>query len=180
MTENNLPSLYRIQAALRAHEHCVETMTDPDLIPPVDFLIEDLKTKVDNIYSLRCALENAADAMDARIRRMQEVKNAIASNMKRLDAMVIWNMEQNGSEKIPGNDVRITLTKTSVCEPLTPAPQMEDCAAFPQYVRTKMEWNKTAIKNAWKEGLDVSSVAEIVSNPHVKFSPTTKVLESKK
>jgi hypothetical protein len=182
----NLPTvpsprtLNTILTVLSDHERLTETMSEPDLVPPPGFIIEELKAKADSIYGVRCAMENASAGIKLQIDRLKEVDDAIKSNLKRLDNMVIWNMQNSQSEKIPGNTCRIVLSYTKVCEPLTPAPQMSDCASFPQFVRTKLEWDKTAIKNAWKDGVDVSAVASILENPHVKFSPTVKVLEGKK
>jgi hypothetical protein len=173
-------SLHTILTALEDHEKLVERMADPDLIPPAETIIEDLKDKVDRIYGFRLALDHAADAMDSKIKALKETRDRIESNRKRIDAILVWNMQHHGAEKLPGNEVRAQIQYSTVCEPLSPTPQLADCALWPQFVRTKYEWDKPAIKKANDTGVDVGALAEVKKSPHVRFYPTTKVLEGKK
>lgn len=179
LLSQNSPSytLHQCLTLLEDHEKLVEKMADPELVPPVETIIENLKDKIDRIYGFRNALDFAADAMDAKLKQLKETRDRIESNRKRLDAILIWNMETHGAEKIPGNEVRAQLQYTQVCEPLSPSPQLADCALWPQFVRTKYEWDKSAIKDAYKKGDDVGAVADVKKNPHVRFYPTAKVLE---
>lgn len=174
------PSLHKLFTTLEDHNRLIEIMSDPNLIPEAESIIEGIADKIDRIYSFRCALENSGDALDMQIERIKDSRSAIASNLKRLDSMLIWNMQNHAAEKIPGNEIRAQLQYTQVCEPISPSPQLADCALFPQYVRTKLEWDKTAIKNDHKAGKDVGAVAEVKKNAHVRWYPTAKILEGKK
>jgi hypothetical protein len=155
-------------------------MGDPTLVPEAESIIEDIAAKIDRIHGFKGALENAAAALDVQMKRVKESRDAIESNLRRLDAILIWNMQNHAAEKIPGNEVRAQLQYTQVCEPLSPSPQLADCALFPQYVRTKLEWNKSAIKADHKAGRDVGAIAEVRKNAHVRWYPTAKVLEGAK
>lgn len=179
-SQNQTPTLHQCLSLLEDHEKMVERMADPELIPPVETIIENLKDKIDRIHGFRNALDFAADAMDAKLKSLKEVRDRIESNRKRLDAILIWNMETHGAEKIPGNEVRAQLQYTKVVEPICPTPQLSDCALWPQFVRTKYEWDKAAIKDAHKKGELVEPIAEVRENAHVRFYPTAKVLEGKK
>jgi hypothetical protein len=165
---------------LEDHNRLIEMMGDPTLVPEAESIIDGIADKIDRIYGFKGALENAAAALDAQMKRVKESRDAIESNLKRLDSILIWNMQNHAAEKIPGNDVRAQLQYTQVCEPISPTPQLADCALFPQYVRTKLEWDKTAIKNDHKAGRDIGAVAEVRKNAHVRWYPTAKVLEGAK
>lgn len=182
LLSQNSPSytLHQCLTLLEDHEKLVEKMADPELVPPVETIIENLKDKIDRIYGFRNALDFAADAMDAKLKQLKETRDRIESNRKRLDAILVWNMQTHNAEKIPGNEVRAQLQYTKVVEPVTPNPELADAAQWPKFVRIKYEWDKTAIKDAFKKGEYIEPIADVRENPHVRFYPTAKVLEGGK
>lgn len=172
-------SLNQLFQTLEVSNSLYDQLGDPQLISDGELIIEEIADKIDRIHSVRCVFEDALSGMDARIERMKELRNSIASNFKRIDNIVLYSMQKYGADKIPGKEVRARLQYTQVCEPISPSPQLADCALWPQFVRTKYEWDKAAIKDAFKSGQDVGAVADVRKNPHLRWDIVSGLVKSK-
>lgn len=132
-------------------------------------IVEDLKDKVDAIYTVVERLQGESARLAVNADRFKTASKQIEKQAERLKDYVAWNMEQQGFEKLPGINWKIQLQK-SVEVKAEREPVAEDALEFPDLVRRKISysWDKTAIKEYWKKG-GIFIYAHTVLNKSCRF-----------
>lgn len=140
--------------------------------PTLNALIESLDNDVmteQEAKELRYALEEKIDAyamvqsqMAAEVERLKGIAREFAeeaklmeSRLKKFNERVLYVMDVNGFEKLPGERFQLVQTLNPPSVKVEADPCDLDADAYPDLVRIKYEWSLTAIKAAITEGRDI-------------------------
>lgn len=128
----------------------------------------DIESKVDSYAEVRSMLESEVERIQRIAKEFAQEAKAAEARLKRFNDRVLFLMETNGLEKLPG-------TKWQLAQRLNPEsvvvdgePTEFDQDLYPELVKIKREWSKTAIKAALSEGVDLS-FAKVVRTKRVEF-----------
>lgn len=121
---------------------------EDDIKEYVNNLEADRNTKLNNIERLKRELDSECNCLDEEIKRLQNVKRMKSNNKDRLADL---QMLLTQGDKIETDLYKFSTRKSkSVHVPSEVDPRLEN------FVRTKYEWDKTAIKKALDSGIDFS------------------------
>ena len=107
-----------------------------------------LVEKVDNTAEFLSELEFQAKRLREAEVKLAKGRRAIEAKVERLHGYMKFHMQHHGFTQIPGEVWKLRLSKSESVE-VTGEP---DPDRFPEYVRTKHEWDKAALKTALKSG----------------------------
>lgn len=108
----------------------------------------DRNNKLDNIERLKREIQGSINTIDAEIKRLQQLKKQKQNNVERLTTLQYCLT--NGM-KVETELYKFSTRKSkSVHVPAVVDPSFKEC------VRTKYEWDKTAIKKMLESGVDYS------------------------
>lgn len=140
------PSLYNITSELSALELAMES--GEELSPEsMAALVEQIQTKTDAVVGFQNYLEDQIVAIDYRITELAEYKKSVTGKLGRLDTYVASCLKQLGTSKIEGKLSTIKRRAPTDVVVIT------DENSLPmEYLRTKVEPEKTKIKAALKAG----------------------------
>ncbi len=168
-------------------------MTDFDNAVAQDFnpeeIVGDLRDKVDDIKHVLDRLEGQERWCRDRAAPFQKAAQAIARNRERLKNYVVWAMQQEHFQAVPGNEWKARLQDNPASlEMLQPEPTALDYRDYPDYVEPirRYEWKTSAIKEALAAGKltfgeEKKPFAKLNIGQHVRFdiNPPAKI-EGKK
>jgi uncharacterized protein YeeX (DUF496 family) len=118
----------------------------------LDNMVDAFEDKAHNIIAVATTLDSDINAIDAQIKRLQERKKAINSNVERLKEYLRYNMEVSGITKINHPLFSITLGKPTVTCEVTDQSLLPDDYVT---VKTEIKPDKRKILKDLKEGVDV-------------------------
>lgn len=135
-------------------------------------LIEAGRVKVDNYKYIIDKLDAQAAYLKAREDEYAQARRVVENNLRRIRDNLVRSMQTFGFDQFAGQTFTVRLAKAP--------PSVEvsgDCDAamkirWPDYVRVKYEWDKTALRDALKSGSDpdVTNVAALKENVYPRFS----------
>ncbi len=146
------PSLYGITAELSALEALLEDSEAPIELNPVVIagLIEQIQDKTDAVVGFQKYLEDQVLAIDNRVKELADYKRAVVAKMDRLDTYVASCLKQLGTSKIEG---KLATIKRRAPVDVVVITSENDLPM--EFLRTKVEPEKTKIKAALKAGIEV-------------------------
>lgn len=100
------------------------------------------------------------ESVDKEIERLKNIKKSIGRNKQRLKDNIKYCMDETGIQKIETDLYKISFRKSESVE------VYDEALIAPEYIKetTKTAPDKTAIKKALKEGLDIQGAKLIQSN----------------
>ena len=117
----------------------------------IDGLAVDIERKAEGIVKLLSNWESDADAIDAEINRLQELKRSKQSRAEWLRGYLSRNLEHAGIDKLDLGTHKVSFRKSTRVEVL-------DESKIPdkyKRVKTVVDVDKIAIKESWKQGVGV-------------------------
>ncbi|MBE2898117.1 siphovirus Gp157 family protein [Pasteurellaceae bacterium 20609_3] len=122
--------------------------TNPDVLTALENIDDDFQQKgVQLVHHIKNQ-EGEIEMLDAEIKRLQALKVARTKQIAWLKNYLKTNMDATGIDKIECPLFKITLSKPS----LNTVEITNEQALPVKYLRTKIEPDKTAIKQALKDG----------------------------
>ena len=119
----------------------------------------ELKNKSNNIVYVIKNLEGNNVAIDAEIERLQQLKKRNSSNIDKIKSNILWFMQQNNVDTIKSDLATFSLRKSESTD-------IENIEQIPQeFITIKQTFvpDKTAIKKAIKEGIEVPGAKVIIN-----------------
>lgn len=146
------PTLYNITAELSALESALEEADgsvelDPNLMT---MLVTQIQEKTDSVVGFQNYLEDQVSAVDARIKELTDYKRSVQAKMDRMDTYVASCLKQLGTNKIEG---KLSTIKRRAPVDVVVITKEDDLPM--EFLRTKVEPEKTKIKAALKAGQEV-------------------------
>jgi hypothetical protein len=130
---------------------------------------ELLTAKVDDTHNVIEEMEYQAERLRVASAKLNEGKRIILNRVTRLKNYISFHMGNHGFERIPGDLWRLRLLKSKAVETFKD-PEPKDLERYGRFIRTKYEWDKTALKAALEvQDADASVVAKLVENSSVTF-----------
>lgn len=139
----------------------------------VEALVGNLRDKVDSIQHVASQLEAMEQYFKAKAEPYLAAAKSAARERKALRDHCAYVMQAENFERVPGIDWRMQLQDSPMSIEYVRAPTAQDWKDNPQYVRLVREWNKEAIANALKAGLQLP-FAVAHKGKHVRFYLNTE------
>lgn len=132
-----------------------EFAEEQDVIAALENIEDDFNHKVEQTVYILKNIESEIDPIDAEIKRLTAMKNARQNNIDRIKTRLKLNMQATGIDA-----VNCPLFKVSYRETKDNAVELDEKLFFANnlnedFVSVKVSPNKTAIKNALKNGESV-------------------------
>lgn len=145
----------------------------PELEERADQDAKDLPAKIDGYNAVLRNTEGQISAIDAEIKRLQEIKKGKENAVKNLKNYLAYVMKASGVQKIEGTLCKVSFRKSTsvevnedeVLSPFMQAIQEMD-ALLPSYLKLDVKISKTDLKNAINAGEPVKG-AQIVENENL-------------
>ncbi len=135
-----------------------------------DQVIGDLREKVDAIRTVQQRLRMEEERLRENAAELTRAAQAVKSNRERLDSYVVYAMQSNGFDKVPGKYWRMQKQRTAPSVITDHEPGPDDALRFGEFVERQVtyKWNKPLIKGALESGspLDFAALKE---NTTVRF-----------
>lgn len=135
-------------------------------------LIEAGRVKVDNYKYVLDKLEALEAVYDKWLKEYQAAKRTVAANRERLAKHLVAVLQQNGFDRFPGNQFQVAVQRATPAVELKvsePNPQLK--IKYPDYIRVKYEWDKTAIRDGLKTGdTSAAELAALKETFYARFS----------
>lgn len=145
-----------------------------DDLPPEEFdpaaVVGELKDKVDAIKWRLDKWEQDAETVDSWIAMLAAKKKSLMGKHERLLDYVLYQMQQNGFDTIPGHIWRFDRTKSQAKVNVSAPASAHEYLNYPQFVRQKTvyEWDKKALKGALDLGAQLT-FASLEQGEHIRF-----------
>jgi len=123
-----------------------------------------LTQKTDNFVSFVQKLEDEAELASQHIKRLQAYKKARENAVERLKEYAGFCLDEIGENKIKG-----TLGEIAIRKPSMIVEVLDESLVDAMYLKTKVEINKAAIKEALKSGLEVSGAKMSEGKRSIQF-----------
>ena len=149
-------NLYEITELQRELDKEDDTEVKQDL---QELISIELKNKSNNIVYVIKNLEGNNLAIDAEIERLQALKKRNSSNIDKIKSNILWFMQQNNVDTIKSDLATFSLRKSESTD-------IENIEQIPQeFITVKQTFvpDKTAIKKAIKEGVEVAGAKVVVN-----------------
>lgn len=168
LVEPPKPTLNSLLASLKAVD---DEMIEVSLDEQLD-LIENGRIKVDNYKYILDKLEVQAIFLEKRREEIQKSLQVINNNIKRIKEHLIYALRSNGFEKFTGHEYVVSVRKAAPAVEVKAEPTVAMKIKYPDYIKTKYEWDKTALKEAVKRGDDpeLAELAGLRETFYPKFS----------
>lgn len=161
------PTLWGLLSALKAVD---DEMIEINLDEQID-LIENGKVKVDSYKYVLDKLEVQSIYLKKREEEVEKARKAIEANIKRIKEHLIKSLRENGFDKFTGNEYVVKLQRAAPAVEIKAEPTAALKIRYPDLIRTKYEWDKTAVKDRLKEGDPaVAELAGVRETFYAKFS----------
>lgn len=122
---------------------------DTALIEQLNTIQESFEKKAVNTAYVYCMLEGEIEQTDKLLKRLTERSKRLKTAKERVKEYLSVSMQNAGYEEIKGDYANITF-RTSEETVIDDEDMLEE-----EFIRVKVEPNKTAIKNAIKKGIEV-------------------------
>lgn len=126
----------------------------------VEVVWSEVKQKVDYIYDLCSRWEYEAKRQKDIAKEFMQAAKVLENKRARLLAYVENAMIANNATKLPGERFSISVGMRTAYKYPEHEPVQDDLKEHPNYVRQKLEWNKVALKEAFKAGQEKELVSE--------------------
>lgn len=134
-------------------------------------LIEAGRIKVDSYKYLLDKLEAQEAMLDKWVQEYLDARRAIQNNRKRLIEHLTFALRSNGFDKFTGNQYVVSLRKAPPSVEVKGEPTAGHKLKYSEFVRTKYEWDKTAIRDALKAGNEsAAELAALKETVYPKFT----------
>lgn len=149
-------------------------LNDLDNAPTVEFdpheIKEALHDKIDAVRAVVGRLKNESARLSEDAEMLEKASRAVERNADRLKQMVLWNMDQQGFEKLPGHLFRAQIITGAPSVKIVEEASAELALAFPEFIERKVtfQWSKAKIKEALTAGVDFA-YGHLVANRYVNF-----------
>jgi phage host-nuclease inhibitor protein Gam len=132
-------------------------------------IAQQAEVKVDSYAYMIEKFESEAARLDGRIKAFQEAKKSAIAKAESLRSLIAHHMQANGLTQMPGQDYRVSLRRSESVKVNT-EPNADMYCAFAEYIRTKYEWDKAAVKQALKSGnTELEAFAKVVEGVSPQF-----------
>ncbi len=159
-------SLYEISNELRQLLLDVDEL-DPAIEEKIDKLSMDLYGKCDGICRVLAELEGEAAAYKHEIDRLAAAMQTKTNTVDRLKKYLKTSLETIGETKL-----KTSLFSLSVCKNSVPSVDVdpERAEELPEeFRRVKIEANKKALGDAWKEGKELPLFVTVQQGTHLRI-----------
>lgn len=159
-------NLYEISTELR------QLLLDTDELDPaveekIDKLSIDLYAKCDGVCRVLAELDGEAAAYKHEIDRLAAAMQVKVNAAARLKNYLKVSLESIGETKL-----KTALFSLSICKNSVPSVDIdpERAGELPkEFQRTKIEANKKALGDAWKEGKELPGFVSVILNTHLRI-----------
>lgn len=141
-------------------------LPEHEMLDCLDDIKDAFEEKAHNIIAVATTLDSDINAIDAQIKRLQERKKAINSNVERLKEYLRYNMEVSGINKISHPLFSITLGKPSATCEVTDQSLLPDDYVT---VKTEIKPDKRKILKDLKEGVEIEGAEIIEGKPSLRI-----------
>ena len=131
-------------------------------------LRKDLEQKVDAYAEVQTKLAAEALRLADIANEFQEEAKAAEARLKKFNQRLLYVLETNELEKLPGTRWQLATRLNRESVVIDGEPTEFDAELYPELVKIKREWSKTAIKAAINEGNDVK-FARLVRTKRIEF-----------
>jgi len=161
-----MASLYEISNELR--QLLIDTdELDPVMEEKIDKLSLDLYAKCDGVCRVLAEIEGEAAAYKHEIDRLSATMQVKTNAVARLKNYLKTSLETIGETKF-----KTTLFSLSVCKNAVPSVDIdpERASELPEeFQRLKVEANKKALGDAWKEGKELPGFVSVTQGTHLRI-----------
>jgi len=166
-------TLAQILETLQAADDALVAMTPEQMRE----LGATLAQKVDGYRTVLTKMEAEETRLRAEADAFLKPARALAKAQDRLKEAMAYHMQANSFTRIPGEKFRVDLKESKSVE--APAACTEkDQWDYPDFVRVKVEWNKSALKAALeRDDPKAKEIAKIVTNYTPVFNVMKKEIE---
>jgi len=171
-------SLWKLQDRLYEVENDIVEMDEEEF----GLLVGDIRDKIDSIKYVLDTIELEAEKFASYKVEMAAREKRLKSCAERLKKYVALSLEKHDTKFELGTIWKAQIRESKSVSILANDPTTNDLLKYAKYdfIKTKMEWSKTAIKKELEKGnSDVQNLAEIRTNKSVIFSTVNKVKDSK-
>lgn len=135
-------------------------------------LAKRVKEKADGYQSVHEEFQAIEARLKIRIDTWRKEMARVTRDRENLEKLLLWNMQQNELTTLPGNDYIAKRQKNppKLIPNVEASPQLK--VKFPEFVRTKYEWEANIIKKALKTAPKDSELWKLFKLDHgekVKF-----------
>ncbi|MDH2997218.1 hypothetical protein A1D22_05970 [Pasteurellaceae bacterium LFhippo2] len=150
--------LYEIS---QQYQNIAELLNDPelaenqDVLSALDNIEDDFNNKVQQTVFIMKNIESEIDPIDAEIKRLQAMKKARQNNIDRIKTRLKENLKATGIHKVNCGLFNVSYRETEqnaveLDEDLFLANNLNE-----EFITVKISPNKTEIKNALKQGVEI-------------------------
>ena len=134
----------------------------------LDDVFTSIKDKVDGIREMLSRLESEEERLDKIAKQFASKKKAISNSKARLKEYCVYILEKNETPQLFGHLWDMKIRKSEAIE-VAGTPSASHALRYPDLVRTKVEWDKTGIKERVKKG-EALDFAKLKENLSVSFT----------
>ena len=155
-----MSTLYELAAD---YQILADMMEDPETDPQViedtmEGIVGEIEDKADGYAKVMRNFEAQVDGIDKEVKRLQERKRTIAENVKRMKTRLQQVMEVTGKTKFKTDLFSFGIQNN----PPSVVMDAEDLNSVPErFVIVETSLNKTAVKEAIKQGEDLTGIAHL-------------------
>jgi hypothetical protein len=144
-------SLDEILHYFDAHDAGIQPLADEELT----ILSDKLTKKIDACRFIMDRWQAEADQHGKYAKEHTDAKQALENKITRFKERLVWIMRLRGVSSLAGNEFKLALRKTESVDVLLDANE-ETKNIYPELIRTNYVWDKITIKNALKQGKELS------------------------
>lgn len=164
--ESKSSSLYKLTSELKTIETILEETDNGELFERQNDLIELIQEKADSIVYYSQSQDDFIDAIDKRLKEIQELKKSVLKRQERFEQYVISCLDTLGVEKVTGN-----LATISIRKPRQSVEVFDENLLPGEFLRVKtvIEPDKIALKKALEEGQEIQGAKFKLGERSINF-----------
>jgi len=137
-------------------------------------VIEDLRKKIDVYKIVLDQLDLQDEFFSKKIESLTKSRTTIRRSVERIKENLKKIMLENETTRLEGFEYRLDLRTSIKTEMVSDVPTDMDRIHYPQFVRSKFEWDKKAVTDAIKlSDPNAAELAKRVETSHIKFTVRT-------
>jgi hypothetical protein len=164
--ESKSPSLYQLTSELKTIETILEETDSGELFERQNDLINLIQEKADSVVYYSQSQDDFLDAIDKRLKEIQELKKSVLKRQERLEQYVLACLDTLGVEKVTGNLATIAIKK-----PRQSVEVFDENLLPVEFLRTKtiIEPDKIALKKVLDENQEIQGARLKLGERSINF-----------
>jgi hypothetical protein len=133
--------------------------------------IENVKQKIDSYRYIIEQLSLHEEYNKKKAADHQALANRYKQMAARCEERLLWNLKQDGSDELKGNESSVRISKSIRVKMKRDAPAEDDFVKYHDYIKYSWKWDINKIKSDLKAGsANAQEVAELISCDNLKWS----------